>query len=199
MRDEVGEAAPEALLMVGVDGFDMSDPAITEFIENRSRIVGEKVNAETDKQLRATLAEGINAGESFDELAARVEQVYGAAAGYRAERIARTETIRAESFASQVAWQQSGLVSAKEWYVSHDDRLCPFCRPMDGKIVGLDKSYYKQGTSLTVPQLDNEGNPVLDDDGNEKTTTIKLDFDDIDGPPLHANCRCTLLPVLIND
>lgn len=170
----------EALLLIGLDGFNLADPAITEFVTNRTRLLGDSVNKETDKQLRAELAEGINAGESVPELMARIERVYGAAAGYRAERIARTETIRAESYASQAAWQQSGLVEKKEWYTAKDERVCEYCGPMNGRVVTLDALYFEDGDTYT----------------GASGGTLKVSYGDVDGPPLHVSCRCTLLPVL---
>lgn len=184
LRDEINEAGLEAALTVSAQSsFDGTDPAISTFLESRTRLVSTEINQETDKQLRSELAEGISSGESVTELAARIERVYGAAAGYRADRIARTETIRAENFASQEAWRQTGLVSGKEWYTAQDERVCQFCGPMNGKIVDLDSRYFDKG----------------DEYEGDKGGKIKLDFDHVDGPPLHVSCRCTLLPVLLNN
>lgn len=179
--DQVREAGQEAMLLVGVAGFDYEDPNITRFITTRNNKVSKGIDDETDKQLRAELTEGLASGESIQELSARVEKVYGAAAGFRAERIARTETIRANNFASEEAWRQSGVVEAKEWFTAKDERVCPFCGPMDGRIVKLGDRYFDKGSEM-------EGA-----DGS----TLKLDYEAIETPPLHSNCRCTLLPVLI--
>jgi SPP1 gp7 family putative phage head morphogenesis protein len=178
--DHIREAGQHAMLLVSATGFDYEDPAILSFLQRRPQKISKFVNRETDKQLRAELAEGIAAGESIEELGARIEKVYAAAAGYRSERIARTETIRANNFASIEAWKQSGVVEAKEWFTAKDDRLCQYCRPMDGKTVSLKGTYFKLGEEF-------EG-----DEGD----TLKFDFESIQGPPLHPNCRCTLLPVL---
>jgi SPP1 gp7 family putative phage head morphogenesis protein len=178
--EEAGKLA--MYLVAPLAQFDMQSPAIQSFLNDRSRRVSKDINEETDKQLRATLAQGINAGDSIDQLAARVEQVYGAAAGYRAERIARTEARRTTTQAEVTAWDQSGVVEAKEWYTAHDERVCEFCGPMDGTIEpDLHSSYFDKGTVYTGA----EGG------------TLKLDYEAIDGPPLHVNCRCDLLPVLI--
>lgn len=181
LKSEVSEAGLEAMLLIGVDGFDTTDPTIAEFIKHRTRLVSTAINQETDKQLRAELAEGISSGEGVAELRARIERVYGAAAGARSERIARTETIRAENFASQEAWRQSGMVEKKEWYTAHDERVCKFCGPMNGTIVELAANYFDKGDRFT---------------GSDGGPPLKIDFDDVSGPPLHVNCRCTLLPVL---
>ncbi len=182
-HDHVTEAAREAMLLVGVTGFDANDPRVTKFIQNRPNKISKSVNDETDKQLRAALSQGISAGEGLDELTARVEQVYGSAAGYRAERIARTETIRANNFAAQEGWHQSGVVAAKEWFTAKDERVCEFCGPMDGVVVTLSGEFFKKGDVM---------------DGNNGGS-LKMDFESIQGPPLHVSCRCTMLPVLAED
>lgn len=180
LGDEVAEAGAEAIFLVTAGTFDHTDPRVTKFLTNRSKKVSKAVNTETDKQLRSELSEGISYGETIEELRARIEKVYGYAAGYRSERIARTETIRAENFASQEAWRQSEVVESKEWYTAHDERVCEFCGPMNGRTIELGGKYFNQGDTYTGSQ------------GGE----LKLKFESIQGPPLHANCRCTLLPVL---
>lgn len=82
----------------------------------------------------------------------------------RAEMIARTEIIRAETQGQLELWRQqveAGILEAtafKEWVVTPDDRLCPECEDMDGAKVPLDADF------------------------------VGAD----DGPPLHPNCRCTI-------
>lgn len=179
MRANVKEVGSEALLLVGSSGFDIDDPSVIKFYEQRTKTISIDINKETDKKLRATLTQGIDAGESIDELSARVEEVYGSASGYRAERIARSETIKASGFAQDEAWQQSGVVEAKEWFTAKDERVCEFCGDMDGQVVSLGENYFDVGDTMTV--------------GGK---SLNLDYWDIDTPPLHASCRCTLLPVL---
>lgn len=179
------DAGTNAGLLVG-STFDSNTDAIRRYFETRSQKASSAINDETDKQLKASLAEGIANGESIQDLIDRVEQVFGAAAGYRAERIARTETIAASTYASISAWDQSGVVDAKEWFTAQDERVCLFCNSMDGQIVSLDTDYFKQGDSLDL------------EDGEGRPQRIKFDFSAIDGPPLHANCRCTLIPVTVS-
>jgi hypothetical protein len=38
---------------------------------------------------------------------------------------------------------------------------------------------------------------VADKDGNRRE--MLMDYEDIDGPPLHPNCRCSMQPVLVYD
>lgn len=101
---------------------------------------------------------------------------------YRREMIARTETIRASNQGQIAQYQEWGVVQ-KEWYASPD--ACEFCQEMSGKIIGVSEPYFTQGDSMEL--LDEDGNPL----------TLSLDYEDVDGPPLHVNCRCVVLPVIV--
>lgn len=179
----INETGKLAMEQVALDPslFNTFNQAIQDYYNSRSTKVSKSVNDETEKQLRAELAEGIRSGETSYELRARVEKVFGFAATVRADRIARTEVTTAQSFADIEAWDQSGVVEAKEWFVAGDERVCRLCRPMNGKIIGLRDNYF------------NKGDVYVGDEGQ----SINLDYSDIQGPSLHNNCRCVLLPVLI--
>lgn len=135
----------------------------------------------TREQLRDTLVDGLNNKESVGQLSKRVKSVMKEAKTTRATLIARTEAIRASNFASFEAYKQSGVVVAREWLSERDTRTCPFCLEMDGKILGLEKSFFDKGDHLTV-------------DGQ----TIEFTKEAINYPPLHPRCRCTDIPVLVD-
>lgn len=140
-----------------------------------------KFNDDTLTALNNTLAEGIQAGEGLGELKKRVSSVYTDIDGYRSERIARTETLKASNASSVDAYRQTGFVTQKAWYVNPD--ACEQCLEFDGKTVGLDDSFLGIGESYTI----------TDDEGNE--TVYTNDYDTIEQPPLHPNCRCGVIPV----
>ncbi|PYE14058.1 SPP1 gp7 family putative phage head morphogenesis protein [Williamsia limnetica] len=179
----VAETGKCAFEQVNLDPslFNTFNQAIQTYYQLRSSRIAKDVNDETEKQLRAELSQGIQAGETSFELRARVEKVFGAALIYRADRIARTEVTRAQSFADIEGWTQSGVVEGKEWFTAQDERVCKFCRPLNGKVVPLTKNFFSNGD-------------VFEGDGGK---TINLDYDDVPGAPLHGNCRCVLLPVLV--
>ena len=161
--------------------YDSSSDAVNKFYDERSTKVSAGIDDETDKQLKASLAEGINAGESIPELANRVENIYGAAAGYRAEAIARTESINSSTFATLDAWKQSGVVTGKVWTTTSGNP-CPYCLDMNGKTVGLGDNFFDKGDSLTV----------------EGAGTMTFDYQNVAGPPAHVNCYALDTEVLTN-
>lgn len=159
--------------------FDPSTAAVLKYVQDRSDKIATDVDAETEKQLRASLGQGIDGGDSDDQLRARIEEVFGAALTYRADRITTTETTRAQGFADIQAWKQAGTVTGKEWFVQSGNP-CPFCESLDGTIVSLDSDYYSLGDVITA-------------DGQ----TMSISYDDIGSPPIHPNCQCILVPVRV--
>ncbi|MDI9934699.1 phage minor head protein [Rhodococcus sp. IEGM 1351] len=178
----IADAGKVAVQQVGLDPslFTVFNQSVQDYMRERSTKIAKDVNDETEKQLRATLSQGIQAGETTFELRARIEGVFGFAATTRADRIARTESTRATSFADIEGWDQSGVVEGKEWYTALDERTCPWCRDLHGRVVPLKTNYFNKGDVMEV-------------DG--KTMTVS--YDDMPGCPAHVNCRCVLLPVLI--
>ncbi|MGO4470344.1 phage minor head protein [Arthrobacter sp. M-10] len=158
--------------------FNGTTAAVLAYYQDRSNKIATDVNAETEKQLRATLGQGIDNNESDDELQARIEVVMGAALTYRADRIARTEVARAQGFGDIQAWMQSGTVVGKEWYTVKDERVCFICNSLDGTIVALDANFFDKGDSVTI-----------------SGSTITFSYDDVFTANAHVNCRCTLLDV----
>lgn len=164
--------------------FYMQSEAVKKYLLTEAVKFVSAINDETTQQLRQELSDGVSAGESIPQLKARVQSVFEDAKGFRAERIARTETLRATNFATLEAYSQSGVVEAKEWLTTKDERLCPWCAPQDGKVLGLSETFYEKGDTI-------EG---TNEDG--KTVRLNIGVADVSAPPLHPNCRCTLIPVL---
>lgn len=124
---------------VAASDFTTATEAIKRYFAERAGTVSRGIDEETDKQLRASLTEGINDGENLYQLMNRIEDIYSAAAGYRAERIARTESATSASFASQQAWLQSGVVDENEWMV--DGNPCPICESNDGMVAVIGEAF----------------------------------------------------------
>jgi HK97 family phage portal protein len=164
--------------------YNASSPAVANALEKRQGQI-KSIITTTEKELRKTLTDGITSGESRSALIKRVRD--GFDARFKADRVVRTETIWAHNEGTVIAWEQSGVVTAKKWDTVEDDRSCPYCLHMDGKVLDLSSSYFEKGDSLTVK----------DDNGND--ITLKANYEDIKHPPLHPNCRCQLIPILVED
>jgi SPP1 gp7 family putative phage head morphogenesis protein len=56
----------------------------------------------------------------------------------RATLIARTETLRAHNEGRKVFYRQVRITKVR-WVIADDERTCPICRPLDGKVFGVDE------------------------------------------------------------
>tara|TARA_R110002012_G_scaffold269087_1_gene453133 strand:+ start:181 stop:1008 length:828 start_codon:yes stop_codon:yes gene_type:complete len=134
--------------------------------------------------IRDLFGDGLERGESPAELANRVQDWakrggdIDRQAKWRATRVARTEASRVLNEGQIAAWEEAGI-ERMQWLVAPSP--CEFCEMMKKKAsVGITSSFFSQGDSLVT------------------NTGKRLDFDyaAINGPPLHPNCRCTLVPVI---
>ncbi len=137
-------------------------------------------DAETVSQLSDTLKEGLLAGEDLGSLSDRVAEVYNTASDYRSTRVALTESQSASNASALDAFQQNPEVIAMTWYAEPD--CCEFCADLDGTTVGIAEVFVAQGDSVDVSQ----------DDGS--TDSYQADYGDVETPPLHPNCVCTIIP-----
>lgn len=167
--------------------FHMASKQVKRYLEKDGARFIAAVNDETSSRIRQTLSEGVDNGESIPKLRARIENVYEEATSYRAERIARTEVLRASNFATEEAYRQSGVVEAKEWLTAHDERVCPWCGPKDGEVIDLGSSFAEKGDT------------IVGTNENGKRVRLNIGLMDVKAPPLHPNCRCTLIPVIKED
>lgn len=111
-------------------------------------------------------------GRAIDRL---VREYAGRQLAWRAEMIARTETMMAAN-AGRIATYQTmisdgtlaGATITRTWSVTHDDRLCAVCAAMDGKVLS-----YEANTEPTLTDIPWES-------GADTVAT----------PPLHPACRC---------
>lgn len=89
---------------------------------------------------------------------------------YRAETIARTETMRSANSGAEAIWMEQtarGVIprtAVKVWSVVADDRTCPICRPLDGITAPVGGTFVEAG---------------------------------VDNPPQHPRCRCVCALVFV--
>lgn len=157
-----------------------------------SRGAARGVNRYTIERFSDIIGTGVQDGKTIAEIASDVQEWAGEkgdaarATRSRALMIARTETQRASRKAEVEAWKATGIVEGKTWLLAPDP--CEFCEAASNEFsqnaVALEDSFFQKGTEL------------LGADGEK---TLVLDYESIDGPPLHPNCRCSLQPRLVSD
>jgi uncharacterized protein with gpF-like domain len=129
----------------------------------------------------AEITDGVNAGESKEQIAARVDRVliYTESQRWpnRASVIAQTETTRAYGAGTLAAGLEQSRVTGrllrKRWDTERDNRVRASHREVDGEVRDLAMPFYVDGFPLQFP-----GDPI--------------------GPPETViNCRCDL--VILNE
>lgn len=190
LRDVMTEAGEKTLNFMGYGANLTFTPSIEKFLDTHAKKFSDSAVTTARKRLRKVLGEGVKKGEGVPKLTRRVEKEVSSLKKSQAERIARTEVLRASNKATIEAYRQTGVVQGKEWLTSRDGTVCDWCDPMDGKIIpdSIDKNFFNKGSQYTV--IDSQT-------GNDKT--LDLSYDGVSEPPLHPNCRCTTVPVLKSD
>lgn len=181
IKEYMAVAGEEAMNLVDSSiTFDVTEETIKKFLKGRALKGIRKMNRVTRAALRVVLADAVKEGLGIPETARKIRDVFGDAKTYRAERIARTEILKAGNEAQVEAYKQSGVVMGKEWFTALDEGVCQWCQPMHGRVKSLDGNFFIQGESFT----------------GTKGGILRLDFETVDEPPLHPQCRCVMLPVV---
>jgi SPP1 gp7 family putative phage head morphogenesis protein len=121
--------------------FDVAEPRVVRFLEQRAQRFARQVNETTWDALKQSLKDGLDAGESMSELADRVEAVMAERIASSKETIARTEVIGAANGGTLEAWKQSDVVESKVWLAALDDRTRETHAEAHGQSVGLDEDF----------------------------------------------------------
>jgi SPP1 gp7 family putative phage head morphogenesis protein len=156
---ETKEAVTEVIHRAFIDGMHPRQSA--RHIKNLVGLTKRQAGA-VDNLRRRLMKEGAS-----DEVIAKRTQEYAKRLlAYRAETIARTETLAASNSGTYQSWLQArdeGFLApnvVRKWIVTPDDRLCPLCQQMTGATAGLEEPF-------NTPK-----GPMYH-------------------PPLHPDCRCT--------
>lgn len=161
---------------VGKEWKDVPPSAALEFLGTYKVRLADSITDDLAQSLNAAIRGGLEAGDSYDQIARRITEQTGEIAGYRAERIARTETANALTEGRIFAWDDLG-VPRKQWGLSGNP--CEVCQAIAATYVGpipMTQAFFKVGD--TIPG-----------------TAYTVEWRDINGPPSHPNCSCFLIPV----
>lgn len=148
--------------------FDIQNPAVQEWIADKTFTFAHEVNKTTQDKLRRSLKKSIKAGEGIPEAQVRVNTVFTNISEEWSGVIARTEVISASNAGAMEAYKQSGIVEEKEWISSRDADVRP-AHQIDGETVKLGDKF---SNGLMFP-----GDPTGD-------------------PENVIQCRCTLSGVV---
>lgn len=162
------------------------DEVVKTFLKARTLKLGKGTTQTTQNAVDKIVKDWAEKGEDWQKLRHDIQEYFegkgdeGALA--RAKTIARTEVSTATGFAQKTVYQEAGAVK-KVWVTAWDERTCPACSEMDGKVVAIEKNFFDKGDSFVYS------------DENGKSHIMTFDFDKVENACLHPNCRCDIKPV----
>lgn len=149
--------------------FSLRDEDAERYMQDFSMLLAKSKFVQIRERVRTILVDGLEKGENVYTIAENLQKEFSQMKRFEAKRIARTEVARAMNYGREIGYKRSSLVTHKQWLVAWDDRLCEQCRPLANQIAPLGAEFMAQ-----------TGAKVLN-------------------PPLHPNCRCTILPIVRKD
>lgn len=145
--------------------FDTSNPAAQQWVQDHATELIDDLSTTTRDDIKDLLESAFEGEFDVAELSDHISELIGDDA--RAETIARTETMTASNEGQQEAWDQA---------------------VEDGLLTGNEQQEW-----IVTP--DDRLCPICEPMDGVKADldgTFQVDGDDIDGPPAHPNCRCTI-------
>lgn len=95
-------------------------------------------------------------------------------------RAVKTESTRISNSAAKIAYVINGVKEIK-WHA--EPGACEHCKKLSKRIIKPNQAFY------------NEGQQVATADEEGKVSVMNINYGDVKYPPLHPNCRCSLVPV----
>lgn len=155
--------------------FEIWNPQTSKWLKDNIDKFAKEVDGTTRDQIMNEIDKWNKEWLWVDVISERISRKFEILSTSRLENIVRTETIRAWSYATQKAWEDSEVVEWKQWWTAQDERTCSHCWPLHWKEIWLSDNFFKKGDSYNG---------------------LKLDYSDTPASPLHPRCRCSLIPIL---
>ncbi len=170
----VGSAEATAVNF-GID-FEIDATPTEEFLSAYELKFSREITDTARERVRTILRDGLESGSSVNDIARQFREEFSDWSAASAERVARTEVIRASNKGAKAAYVQGGVTEI-EWMTTTNP--CEFCAALNGLVVGVQQNFVSVGATV-------EGV-----DGGTFTNT----FVPVDVPPLHPHCDCTIAAV----
>lgn len=152
--------------------FGLSPTAAQRWVRGYAGPVSRDISETTAADIRDTIAASQQAGRTLTETIAELKPLIGDEAGWRAERVARTESAYVYGMGELQAAKEAGMTH-KRVILSAD--ACPVCEALAEKVNA-------EGLPIDTPMA------RVGDTIGEYT----VDYRTVDVPPIHPQCRCTV-------
>lgn len=134
----------EALDKMGIDAiFNIKNKDVLATLNDAKNIMVSSVDETTRQYLGTRIAEGRESFLTVDEISEAIMRDFPDIAKSRADVIVLTETARAISTVQLETFKRNGI-KQKEWVTSRDERVCPICGPLHGRVIEID-DYFDSG------------------------------------------------------
>jgi HK97 family phage portal protein len=138
--------------ILGIDmQMDITREDVKRLLKTETRKMSLAVNEETDIILKGIIEQGQVDGLSASEIKKNILDKFTDFEEYRADRIARSETVRYNVAATEQAFEDSGIVEKKEWVVNPG--ACELCQPLSGETKDLGELFEDTDYGGQVPPL----------------------------------------------
>ncbi len=142
----LASGAAQALGEMSLDvAFDLSNPRAVAYLRNNAADLVTGINSTTRDQLRTVIADGVERGASYGEIAREISGRFDDFASARAELIATTEMGNAYAEGNMIIGRDlrdAGLTMEKSWLTAGDDRVDPVCDQNEGDgWIPIDESF----------------------------------------------------------
>lgn len=161
-------------LELGIKLDDISTERMEKFARKYSFKFAENTVGNSVEKLQEVIGDSVSEGLTINETRQRVNDTFDQWSRDRAEAISRSETIRSTNRGTEAAYDDAGI-KVKLWLAASDP--CEFCANVDGRSANVGGNFFDLGDSVRGV----EGG------------ILKLDYTAIKSPPLHPNCRCTII------
>lgn len=168
MRPHIGALA-SVISTTAAEEVDAEEQDITKFVDEYTANMARREAGSSRGQILALLNE-IPAEDVAEALDTRADE-WGEK---RPNKVAEDEAVRIESGVARYVWAAVG-VSYLVWRANAS--ACPICKELNGKTVGTKEYFLAPGESVSPAG-----------------TTALVAESNIGGPPLHAGCRCSIVP-----
>ena len=149
--------------------------SVLNFLDTYKVRLARSITDDLQTALTSAIRSGVEQGMTTAQVAAAIEAESPSLAGYRAERIARTETSNAYGQGRLAAWKDAG-VEQKELLLSGN--ACPTCVQVKANYPGpipIDQPFIAMGETV----------------GDYTETWQERQM-----PPLHPSCTCAANAIL---
>ncbi len=145
------DLTPDGIAKLTTSVFTLIDTDALDFTTNYNLVLVGDVSRELESGIKRTILSGITTGKGVRDIVRDMGTVIEnkesfrnagskvfTKAQYRMEMIARTEVLRAHN-QGRIKFHREVGVQKLEWMTMEDERMCPVCGELDGKVFDIDR------------------------------------------------------------